>query len=450
MKYQEALDYVASLSSYRIVPGLDSIGRLCEFLGNPQNELKFVHIAGTNGKGSTLAYLSTILKCAGYRVGRYLSPVISDYREKIQVNEKFITRKVLCQGVELIKVACDKIVEQGYPHPTPFEVETALAFWYFREQKCDIVVLETGMGGLEDATNIIETVCVSVIATISMDHMNFLGKTLGDIAFQKAGIMKTGRPVVTLCQKEEAAVVLRDRAEVLGCPLIVADPSKASGVRYGVERQRFHYDGMKDLEIRLTGTYQVNNAVLAIETIKVLSKCGFPVSESMLRKGLLQTVWQGRFTVIGKKPLFVVDGAHNEDAAKKLAESIKFYFTNKRIIYIMGVLSDKEYEKIIELTYPCADHILTVTTPDNTRALHAYDLALAVNEVCMRAAGQSGTDAAMRHPQVTAADSLEEAVEMSYLLAGKDDVILAFGSLSYLGRLMEIVIKRNESGKKGK
>lgn len=450
MKYQEALDYVASLSSYGIVPGLDSIRRLCEFLGNPQNELKFVHIAGTNGKGSTLAYISTILKCAGYRVGRYLSPVISDYREKIQVNEKFITQKALCQGVEFIKAACDKIVEQGYPHPTPFEVETTLAFWYFREQKCDIVVMETGMGGLEDATNIIQTVCVSVIAAISMDHMNFLGKTLGDIAFQKAGIMKAGRPVVTLCQREEAAVVLRDRADVLGCPLIVADPVKASGVRYGVERQRFHYDGMKDLEIRLAGTYQVANAVLAIETIKVLSKCGFAVSESMLRKGLLQTVWPGRFTVIGKKPFFVVDGAHNEDAAKKLAESIKFYFTNKRIIYIMGVLRDKEYEKIIELTYPYADHILTVTTPDNPRALPAYDLALAVNEVCMRAAGQSGTDVAMGHPQVTAVDSLEEAVEMSCLLAGKDDVILAFGSLSYLGRLMEIVMKRSESGKKGK
>ena len=332
MKYQEALDYVASLSSYGIVPGLDSIERLCELLGNPQNELKFVHIAGTNGKGSTLAYISTILKCAGYRVGRYLSPVISDYREKIQVNEKVITQKALCQGVELVKAACEQIVEQGYPHPTPFEVETALAFWYFREQKCDIVVLETGMGGLEDATNIIQTVCVSVLASISMDHMMFLGKTLRDIASQKAGIMKAGKPVVTFCQQEEAAVVLRGRAAELGCPFIVADSAKATGVRYGVERQRFHYDGMKDLEIRLAGKHQVDNAVLAIEAVKLLRQEGYPVSEAQIRKGLMQTVWPGRFTVIGKKPLFVVDGAHNEDAAKKLAESIEFYFTNKRII----------------------------------------------------------------------------------------------------------------------
>lgn len=449
MKYKEALDYVASLNSYGIVPGLESIERLCELLGNPQNELKFVHIAGTNGKGSTLAYISTILKCAGYRVGRYLSPVISDYREKIQVNEKVITQKALCQGVELVKAACEQIVEQGYPHPTPFEVETALAFWYFREQKCNIVVLETGMGGLEDATNIIQTVCVSVLASISMDHMMFLGKTLRDIAFQKAGIMKAGKPVVTFCQQEEAAVVLRDRAAELGCPLILADPDRATGVRYGVERQRFHYDGMKDLEIRLAGKHQVDNAVLAIETIKVLGQEGYPVSEAQIRKGLMQTVWPGRFTVIGKKPLFVVDGAHNEDAAGKLAESIEFYFTNKRIIYIMGVLRDKEYEKIIELTYPYADHIITVTTPDNPRAMHAYDLAMAVNEVCMRAAWQDTEDVAgqstMRTPQVTAVDSLEEAVEMSYLLAEKDDVILAFGSLSYLGRLMEIVKKRGET-----
>ncbi len=449
MKYQEALDYVASLSSYGIVPGLDSIERLCELLGNPQNELKFVHIAGTNGKGSTLAYISTILKCAGYRVGRYLSPVISDYREKIQVNEKFITRKALCQGMELVKAACEQIVEQGYPHPTPFEVETALAFWYYREQKCDIVVLETGMGGLEDATNIIQTVCVSVFASISMDHMNFLGKTLRVIASQKAGIMKAGKPVVTFCQQEDAAVVLCERAAKLGCPFIVADPAKATGVRYGVERQRVHYDGMKDLEISLAGKYQVDNAVLAIEAIKVLRQQGYPVSEAQIRKGLMQTVWPGRFTVVGKKPLFVVDGAHNEDAAKKLAESIEFYFTNKRIIYIMGVLRDKEYEKIIELTYPYADHIITVTTPDNPRAMHAYDLAMAVNEVCVRAVWQGAEDVAgestMRTPQVTAVDSLEEAVEMSYLLAKKDDVILAFGSLSYLGRLIEIVKKRGET-----
>lgn len=428
MKYQEALDYIDSLKNYGIVPGLDSIRRLCQLLGDPQETLSFVHIAGTNGKGSVLAYISTILKCAGYRVGRYLSPVIFDYREKIQVNERNISQRALCQGMELIKAACDEMVSMGLPHPTPFEVETALAFWYFREKKCDIVVLETGMGGREDCTNVIRNACVSVLASISMDHMKFLGNTLSDIAAQKAGIMKAGRPVVTMCQKEEVMRVLEAKAAELSCPLTVADASKASRIRYGVERQRFDYEGMKNLEICLAGQYQIENAVLAMEAVKLLGQQGFAIRETALREGLLQTRWPGRFSVIGKKPLFIADGAHNEDAAEKLARSIEFYFTNKRIIYIIGILRDKEYEKIIRLTHSYADQIITVTPPENPRGMNAYELAAQVAQV---------------HPMVTAADSLEEAVEMSYLLAGKEDVIIAFGSLSYLGRLIRIVEKRN-------
>lgn len=430
MKYQEALDYIDSLKKYGIVPGLDSIRRLCRLLGDPQEELSFVHIAGTNGKGSVLAYISTILKCAGYRVGRYLSPVIFDEREKIQVNERSISQKAFCQGMELIKAACDEIAAQGFPHPTPFEAETALAFWYFREKKCDLVVLETGMGGSQDCTNVIRNTCISVLASVSMDHMKFLGNTLSDIAAQKAGIMKEGRPAVTMCQKEEVMQVLKERAEKLSVPLTVADSSKASKIRYGIERQRFDYDGMKNLEIRLAGSFQIDNAVLAIESVKLLLQQGFVIKEAALREGLLQTKWPGRFSVIGKKPLFIADGAHNEDAAKKLAQSIEFYFTNKRIIYIMGVLRDKEYEKIIGLTHSYADQIITITPPENPRGMGAYELAARIAEV---------------HPQVTAADSLEEAVEMSCLLAGKEDVIIAFGSLSYLGRLIRIVEKRNGS-----
>lgn len=185
---------------------------------------------------------------------------------------------------------------------------------------------------------------------------------------------------------------------------------------------------MKNLEITLAGKFQVENAILAIETVRALNQYGFLVSETALRKGLRETKWLGRFSLISKKPFFIADGAHNEDAAKKLAESIEFYFTNKRIIYIMGILKDKEYEKIIDLTHKYADQIITVTPPENPRALPAYELAQEIVKV---------------HPAVTAVDSLEEAVEMSYLLAGKDDVIIAFGSLSYLGRLMEIVAKRS-------
>lgn len=427
MKYQEALDYMDSLKNYGIVPGLGSIRELCRRLDNPQEGLRFVHIAGTNGKGSVLAYVSTVAGCAGYRVGRYISPAVREYRERFQVNGRMITQKELCGLVEELRRVCDAMVAEGLPHPTPFEVETALGFLYFSQKECDLVVLETGMGGRLDATNVIRNTLVAVLTSISMDHMQYLGNTLGAIAGEKTGILKPGCRAVSAVQAPEAMEVVRAQAQQMQVPLIVAEGEKAKKVRYGLERQRFDYDGMKDLEISLAGKYQIGNAVLAIEVCRALRECGFDIPEETLRQGLRDTRWPGRFTVLGRKPLFVADGAHNEDAAKKLAESIEFYFTNKRIIFIMGILKDKEYEKIIEITAHYAEQILTVAPPGNPRAMGSYELAQEVAKV---------------HPRVTAVDSLEEAVEISHLLAGKEDVILAFGSLSYLGRLMEIMEKR--------
>ena len=431
MKYREALDYLESIQNYGIVPGLDSIARLCGRLGNPQDRLQFVHIAGTNGKGSTLAYLSTVLRCAGYRVGRYSSPAVLEYREIIQVNGRNITQKAFSEGVEIISNACYEIVEEGFPHPTPFEVETALAFWYFDRTGCDIVVMETGMGGLYDATNLIRTTVVAVLASISMDHMKFLGNSLSEIAEHKAGILKEGCDAVSMEQEPEAMEVVRRVAEKRHCRLRVTDRSCIVNVRRGgrnVERQRFDYKpaegpALKDLEICLGGVFQTDNALLALETLRVLQDKGFVIKEEALRRGLRETVWPGRFSVICRKPLFVADGAHNEDAARKLAQSVEMYFTNRRIIYIMGMLRDKEYEKVINLTQGYADQIITVTPPENPRAMSAYDLAQEIARV---------------HPRVTAADSLEEAVELARLLAAPEDVILAFGSLSYLGRLIKL------------
>ena len=426
MKYQEVLDYIDSIKKYGIVPGLDTIRELCRRLGNPQDGLQFVHIAGTNGKGSVLAYVSTVLQCAGYKVGRYLSPTIRDYRERFQVGGRMITQKALCGLMEELKQVCEDMTAEGFPHPTPFEVETALGFLYFSREKCDLVVLETGMGGRLDATNVIQNTLVAVLASVSMDHMQYLGKSLREIAGEKAGIIKPGCKVVTAQQEPEAMEVIRERAGQLQVSLTAADVAAAKRVRYGLEKQRFDYEGMRDLEIGLAGKYQIGNAVLAIQACRALAERGYDIPEKALRQGIRDTRWPGRFTVLGKRPLFVADGAHNEDAAKKLAESIEFYFTNKRIIFIMGILKDKEYEKIIELTAHYADQILTVTPPDNPRAMGSYELAQEV---------------AKMHPQVTAVDSLEEAVEISHLLAGKEDVILAFGSLSYMGKLMEIMEK---------
>ncbi len=428
MKYQEALDYMDSLKNYGIVPGLDSVRELCRRLDNPQEELRFVHIAGTNGKGSVLAYVSTVVWRAGYRVGRYISPAVRDYRERFQVNGHMITQKDLCGLVEEMRRVCDAMTAEGLPHPTAFEVETALGFLYFRRKECDLVVLETGMGGRLDATNMINNTLVAVLTSVSMDHMQYLGDTLGAIAGEKAEILKPGCRAVSAAQEPEVMEVIRQQALRREVPLTVADGERAARVRYGLERQRFDYGGIKDLEICLAGRHQIGNAVLAVEVCRALGECGFDISEKALRQGLLETRWPGRFTVLGRKPLFVADGAHNEDAAKKLAESMEFYFTNRRILFIMGILKDKEYEKIIELTARYADQILTVAPPDNPRAMSSYELAREVARV---------------HPRVTAVDSLEEAVEISHLLAGKEDVILAFGSLSYLGRLMEIMEERN-------
>ncbi len=432
MKNTEVTQYLESLKTNGIVPGLFNIKGLCQKLGNPQDKLVFVHIAGTNGKGSVLAYVSTVLTCAGYKVGRYFSPSLQGYGENIQINGRPVSRKLFCESIEEVKEAADSMTAQGLAAPTLFETETAAAFLCFQKKACDIVVLETGMGGREDATNLINTTKVAVLTSISMDHMKFLGNSLEEIAAQKAGIIKKGCFVVTAVRDEKISNVIESEALKNQCP--VTKTGAALKVKYGLERQKFTYETgggvrFEGLEISRAGQYQIENAVLAVETIEKLSLCGYPVSEKQLRKGLLETIWPGRFQIASKKPLFILDGAHNEDAAKKLAQSIRFYFTNKRIIYIMGMLRDKEIEKVVAETYLYAEQVITVTPPDNPRAMAALELAQAVKGY---------------HPHVTAAGSLEEAVEMAYLLAAKDDVIISFGSLSYMGRILDILERRQK------
>ncbi len=430
MNYRRAMEYIEQLQQYGSVMGLTTMGELCARLDNPQEQLKYVHIAGTNGKGSVLAYVSTVLQQAGYRVGRYISPTIKEYRERFQVDGKMITQSGLCKYLEQVKEAAEAMVAQGLPHPTAFEVETAAAFLFFLDKKCDIVVLETGLGGALDATNIVSTTLVAAFASISMDHMGILGDSLVQIASAKSGIIKNKCYVISARQEPEAMKVLRQAALLRKAKFFTADVSRAKNVRYGVTKQSFSYDKYKNLEITIPGQFQIENAVVALEVLMALGKLGYPVTEEHLRQGFAQTRWRGRFDIIGKKPLFIADGAHNEDASEKLAQSIRFYFTNKRIIYIMGMLQDKEYDKVIRNTYELAEHIITVTPPLRERALPAYDLAQAVREY---------------HDSVTVADSVQEAVEMAYLLAGQDKecVIIAFGSLSYLGELIDVVEHRD-------
>ena len=430
MNYREAMAYVEELKQYGTVMGLVTMRELCARLGNPQDQLKFVHVAGTNGKGSVLAYVSTVLHVAGYRVGRYISPAVEDYRERFQIDGRMITQLALCSSMERVKRAAEAMAEEGLPHPTEFEVETAVAFLYFLDKQCDIVVLETGLGGAQDATNVINTTLVAAFSSISMDHMDILGDSLEKIAVVKAGIIKNKCYVVSVKQTPEVMKVLRQTAALRKARLFTADAARTKNIRYGTERQCFTYGKYKDMEISMLGQFQIENAVLALEVIAVLGRLGFPVPEDKLRKGFVEAKWHGRFDTIGKKPLFIADGAHNDDASLKLAQSIRLYFADKRIIFIMGMLKDKEYEKVIRNTYDLAQQIITVTPPTPDRALHAYDLAQAVQQY---------------HDSVTVADSVQEAVEIAYLLAGldKDSIIIAFGSLSYLGELMDVVKHRD-------
>ena len=424
MNYQQAMDYIEEAKSYGYTMGLDHIRELCERLGNPQDKLQFIHVAGTNGKGSVSAMLSSVLKANGYKTGTYSSPSVFSYEEKMRFQGKPVTKTMLVKLLEQVKEAADAMEMDEKGHPSVFEIETAAAFLYFVEKECDIAVLEAGLGGIEDATNIIKAPVLTVFASISLDHCDYLGDTIAKITEKKAGIIKAGCQVVTLKQLPESLKVLEKKAKELGCVIHVTDPASVKGVKQNLKKQTFTYKEFAKVEIPLLGNYQIANASIVLEAVMALQKAGRNLSEDKIRKGLLETEWPGRFTLIANKPVFMIDGAHNPDAAEKLVESIQYYFTNKRIIYIMGILKDKEYGKIIEKTCPLASMVITVATQEKRRTMTAYELAQEVQKV---------------NPNVTAVDSVEEAVEMSYLLAGKDDVIIAFGSLSYLGKLMDIV-----------
>lgn len=433
MTYEEAKNYLEDCNQYAGEFTLEPLKEMLRRLGDPQDRLRFVHIAGTNGKGSVLAYVSTVLKEAGYRVGRYISPTIFSYRERIQVNEQYISREDLTRLAGRVRAAGDQMLAEGLRHPTMFEAETALAFLYFAEQACDLVVLECGMGGRMDATNVICHTVAAALVSISMDHMGFLGNTLSEIAGNKAGIIKPGCTAVTVKQQPEAERIIKAQAKACGCPVVTADPERVENRERGLFRQTFDYRDRKHMEISLSGEHQFENAALALEVIDVLREKGYEIPEEAVRDGFRKTVWTGRFSVAAQEPYFIVDGAHNRGAAEKLATSIERYLPGKRLIYIMGVLADKEYDAVIEKTAGYASEIITVMTPDNVRALPAEELAKAV---------------AAWNPHVQAARSLKDAVDRAYELAGKEDVILAFGSLSYLGELIRIVRSRAEGGRR--
>ena len=430
MTYKEAREFLDGCARYAGEElALEPLREMLRRLGDPQDRFFAVHIAGTNGKGSTLAFVSSVLEEAGYRTGRYISPTIFEYRERIQVNGQYIPEEDLARLTERIYETGREMLKEGFGHPTTFEAETALAFLYFAEQGCDLAVIECGRGGLTDATNVLKCPGAAVFASISLDHLGVLGGTLGEIAANKAGIIKPGCRVVTYRQEPEAEKEIRKKAKECGCPVYEADPALAVNRVRGLGRQSFDYKEWKGMKISLAGEYQFGNAALALETAEALRMCGCKIPDEAVYRGMEKASWPARFMVIGDKPLFIMDGAHNRDAAQKLLQTVEKTLPGRRIVGIMGMLADKEYGEVVRIMAPCLDTVFTVTPPDNPRALDAEKLA----------------DTARRYGLLAAACArIDEAVDKSLGEAGEGDVILAFGSLSYLGELDRCVQKRRQ------
>lgn len=418
MNYQETQDYLDSLNRLGSVPGLDSIRELLYRLGNPQDKTKFIHISGTNGKGSANAFISEILKTAGYRTGRYISPAVLSPLEIIQMNNENISQEEFSDIVSEIAVKCHEMVADGLNHPTRFEIETAAAFVFFHRNKCDLAVVECGMGGLLDATNVITTTVCSVIMPISVDHTSFLGETIEEITCHKAGIIKPGMPVI--CAKQQTQKVydiICETADKNNSECVIAD-TDIMNVKYG-ESITFDYKELTDIHISLKGIYQPYNAIPAIECVFALRKRGYRIEDRDIYTGLLNASWFGRFTVLGNNPDFVVDGSHNPHGAQMLFECLGTYYPQGGLTFIIGIFKDKDYQKILELCMPYAKNVFVIETPENIRSMPVKTLAEFIKnnyDVC-----------------VYTYETIELSVKKALEITAKDSAVIAFGSLSHLG-----------------
>ncbi|HOJ10792.1 MAG TPA: folylpolyglutamate synthase/dihydrofolate synthase family protein [Clostridiales bacterium] len=427
MTYDEALKYIHGTHKFGVKLGLDNVAKLLELLDNPHQKLKYVHVAGTNGKGSTVAFISSILIEAGYKVGIYTSPYIEHFTERISINHKEISEGDLARITEYIKGKVQEMVSMGYNHPTEFEIVTAIAFQYYYENKCDIVVLEVGLGGRYDSTNIIGTPLVSVITSISYDHMSILGNTLSKIAFEKAGIIKKDGDVVLYPQSQEVEEVIAKTCEEMHSTLRKADFSKIISLEYGADGQYFNCGLYEGLKTKLLGEHQLKNAAVAItacevimdKECKITENTGCKITVDAIRNGIKKATWPGRMEIVSKQPLFLIDGAHNEDGARVMVDTLLKYFPGKRKVFIMGVLKDKEYEKIVEIVAPIANQFITVT-PLSDRALPSDDLAETIKRYCKN---------------VIICDKIEKGIETSLRISDSNAIICAFGSLYYIGEV---------------
>ena len=419
MNIEEALQYIHSVSWKGTIPGLERELELLKRLGDPQDALKFVHIAGTNGKGSTAAMIASVLTQAGYRTGLYTSPYIVRFNERIQVDGVQISDDDLCAITEYVRPHAEAMAE----HPTEFEMVTAIGFEYFRRAGCDIVVLEVGMGGEWDATNVVNSTEAAVLTNIGLDHTNILGNTVWEIARTKSGIIKPGRPCVLYQQQASVEMVVEEICRERCAPLCRVDFSALSPVSDDLKGQRFHWHALKDISIPLLGDHQLKNACTALTTLMVLRGRGWVIPDAAIREGLANTAWPGRFQVLMDEPLFIVDGGHNPQCLEALRQAIEKYLHGKRIVFLVGCMADKDYAEMFRYLMPYADSFVTVT-PNNPRALGAEALSAYLTS---RSAGAQ------------ASESLRAGVKAAIAKAGSDGVVCACGSLYMIGDIIDAV-----------
>ena len=413
MTYKEALDYIHSVERFGSRPGLSRISELLERLGSPHLGMKFVHIAGTNGKGSCAAMLSSVLKVSGYKTGLFSSPYIFRFNERMQINGKQIEDDVLAEIVAKVKAAADAMED----HPTEFELMTAAALLWYKQESCDAVVLEVGLGGRFDATNIIPSPEVAVIMNIGLDHVTVLGDNVAKIAFEKAGIIKPGCDVVLYQQEKEVMDVIRDRCEEEEARLHIADFSAIKPEFDSLMGQSFkYYDDIYALP--LLGSHQLKNAAVVLETVEVLRARGWKLEQSDVEHGLYAVSWPGRFELLSDEPEFIVDGGHNPQCAQSVRDNLLAYFPGRYRVLLVGVLQDKDFDSLARILDETASEYVCIS-PNNPRALPAEELAK-----CLEKFGK----------KVSVCDSIEDGVETAMdIAAGKNGMVCAVGSLYSVG-----------------
>ena len=421
MSYESTLEYIGSAKWQRSKPGLERTRELLRCLGNPEKQLKFVHVAGTNGKGSTCACVASVLQQAGYRTGLYISPYINRFNERMQINGEEIPDGELEQIVDEIRPFADAMEDT----PTEFEVITAVAMKYFLNNKADIVVLEVGLGGELDSTNVIDTPEVAVITAIGLDHTALLGNTLPEVASAKAGIIKAGGLVCAYPADDDVTAVFENKCREVGASLTMTDMGNLNVKAVELDGCTFDFGGLKDVFVPLAGSYQPWNASVAITACRLLASRGWKITDEDIVQGLAKVKWPGRFEVLMKHPVFVLDGAHNPHGIKATVASLKEHFGDRKLTFVMGVMADKDVSHMVEMITPLADRVYTAR-PENYRAMDPMDLARQFQ---------------LRGAMALPCPSIQRAVDEAIAHEGPDGVVVALGSLYFSSDIRQAAMK---------